>query len=172
MCKKLITWLARSFGILDEYEDKINQLENDIQVLENQNNNSYDEAESFGTITFNDVRNELIKHTFNVHISDAVFNVTSMVEGKRFAEETRVDIKQYIAEDHDCDNFSFALMGYWSLGLISFPFGIAWSSTHAFNFMIDDAGQLWVIEPQTNQWFKIEDVKNNPMYYPWRMALC
>ena len=95
-----------------------------------------------------------------------------MEKAKKFCEATKVSFRKYAGEINDCDNFSFALMGYWSDGLKSSPFGIAWSKTHAFNFMVDDKKRLWIVEPQTNKWFSIDEAKNQPIYWPWRFALC
>lgn len=83
-------------------------------------------------------------------------------------------IKQYPIA---CDNFSFALMGYWSDGLKSFPFGMAWSQNHAFNFMIDSDKNFWIVEPQTNQWMTLEEAKkaSSPdglSYFPIRIMIC
>ena len=77
----------------------------------------------------------------------------------------------YIAEAHDCDNFSFAAMGYFSQGLYSFAFGIMWSGVHAFNFMFDENKELWIFEPQSNTFMTVEDALKNPIYSPLRFAL-
>lgn len=74
-----------------------------------------------------------------------------------------------------CDNFSYQLMGYFSKWNYSFCFGIAWSDTHAFNMGIFTTNgkdrQIYVIEPQTDACYTLEQIKNNPMYYPMRLIL-
>jgi len=133
----------------------------------------YRQPESYGTITYDNVSRILNPLTTNWKISDKYFQKTKVEEAKKFCERSKVQTKSWIAENHDCDNFSFALNGYWSEGLKSFAFGIAWSTTHAFNFMIDDTEKLWIVEPQTNRWMTVEEAKEmkGGLYYPVRMML-
>lgn len=107
----------------------------------------------------------------DVYISDESLNLTNTESASKFSEETAVQYKKWVQEDHDCDNFSFALMGYWSESLKSFAFGIAWSAKHAFNIMVDNNRTIWIIEPQSNKWTKYEDIKANDLYYPIRLIL-
>ena len=119
------------------------------------------------------VKEILRKHckSQNIYLSDPTYLITSMHEAKRFTKESLIETKKYQLHTHDCENFSFALNGYWSDSLKSFCFGIAWSKTHAFNIMIDYKKQIWICEPQTNKWTKIESFKNNKMYYPLRLII-
>jgi len=107
----------------------------------------------------------------NIFLSDSVYGITSTEEAKKFTEETMVSARQWVAEKHDCDNFSFALMGYWSQGLENFCFGIAWSNVHAFNIMIDDKKQVFIVEPQSNKYIPIEEAKRKSLYYPIRLIV-
>lgn len=99
--------------------------------------------------------------TADIWLSDDYFDLTSMQLAQSFTQETKVQYEKWVNEAHDCDNFSFALSGYWSDSLKSFAFGFAWSEVHAFNIMIDKDKQIWVCEPQTNAWCKIEKVNEN-----------
>ena len=134
------------------------------------------EAKSFGKIS-SDAVSELFADYISsdkIFLSDQIFDVTSVDEGQKFMSETLVSNEKYSLEGHDCDNFSFAAMGYWSQGLESFAFGIAWSNSHAFNIMIDDKSQIWICEPQNNYWYKIDDLKKLKLeknYLPLRMVL-
>ena len=131
---------------------------------------------SYGKITFSETRAILktVCNNSNIFVTDAHTNLTSKDEAKKFSEQTKVDLKQYIAENHDCDDFSFALQGYWSQGLEDFAFGIAWSQTdnggwlHAFNigiFTTDGKDRaVYIIEPQTNRWYTLAQSKTMPMY--------
>jgi hypothetical protein len=96
--------------------------------------------------------------------------LTTKDEAMKFSEETANQYRNYVAESVDCDNFSFALMGYWSENLKSFAFGIALSQTHAFNIMIDNVGVIWIIEPQTNKWMKLSEVED-PKYQNIRLIV-
>jgi hypothetical protein len=108
--------------------------------------------------------------TSNIYISDATFDVSTIEDCKAYSATFKH--QPYLAEGHDCDNFSFAEMGYYSQGLWSLPFGIFWSSTHAFNFFIDDQKRLWIVEPQTNEYMTVATAKTKANYFPLRLALC
>jgi len=144
---------------MDTYADK---LEAQIKASE-----TTIEPAKLGTITLKEVWDLLVPIAVP-YISDEIFSTTSKEEASKFSEETAVQFRTWVAENHDCDNFSFALQGYWSKGLYSFPFGIAWSSSHAFNIFIDNLKQIWIVEPQTNKWLTLEEAKSNKLYYPIR----
>jgi len=107
-----------------------------------------------------------------IMLSDMYFSLTSKDEAQRFSAETEVDTAKFTVEDHDCDNFSMALMGYWNRGLVSYPFGFALSASHAFNIFIDDQKQVWIVEPQKNKFMAVEEAKQikdqttNQPYFP------
>jgi len=130
------------------------------------------EPKSYGKISISDTRQVLMQvcNSQNIFLSDNSFSLTTMDEAKKFSEETKIAYKKWTSEDHDCDNFSYALQGYWSQGLVSFAYGIAWSKNdsgswiHAFNIMIDNNKQVWIIEPQQNKYMTIEESKSNDMY--------
>jgi len=124
-----------------------------------------------GEIKIGEVNQLLKSHCKNIFLSDPFFKTTSMEEAKRYSEESLIQTRSYMADVYDCDNFSYALNGYWSDSLKSFCFGIAWSKIHAFNVMIDNKKQIWIIEPQSNKWMKIESVKKNEKYYPLKLVL-
>jgi len=125
-----------------------------------------------GQITISELAKILQPYAKEIYLSDNVFMLTSVNEAKKFTQKTMVSQANYSSEGHDCDNFSFALMGYWSEELSSFAFGIAWSGVHAFNWMVNDAKQLWVCEPQTNNWITISEAQKQDIYKDWRFSLC
>lgn len=108
-------------------------------------------------------------------ISDEEYETCSMEAAKKYLE-SYPHKQPYILEGHDCDNYSFAAQGYFSEGLWSFPFGIIWSRPHAFNFFVDDKKQVWIVEPQTNEFMTVAQAKakslNDGMYYPIEWAMC
>jgi hypothetical protein len=126
---------------------------------------------TLNTITIGEIYPMLKGISSEVYISDEWFNLTSQEEASKFSEETHVQYASWVQENHDCDNFSFALLGYWSEGLKSFAFGAAWSARHAFNIMVDSNKEVWIIEPQTNKWTKLEEIRENEMYYPIRLII-
>jgi hypothetical protein len=107
----------------------------------------------------------------NIYLSDENFDLTTVTEAQKFTEETKVAAAKYVSEGHDCDNFSFALMGYWSEGLKSFALGIAWSGDHAFNVFFDDQKNLWIVEPQTNEYLTLDQAKTRQHYWPIELVI-
>jgi hypothetical protein len=131
---------------------------------------------SYNTISIYDTLTLLQECTPDIYLSDMSFDLTTQEEASKFSEETAVQYRTWVNEKHDCDNFSFASMGYWSDGLKSFAFGIAWSKNHAFNIMVDKDKNVWIIEPQSNKWYTLDYIKENPkigelIYYPMRMIV-
>lgn len=160
---------AHLYSVNSEQSDKILKLGEEINRLNDEINilsqSTIKEATSYGKITLQEADAALQKLGISdIHLSDVQYDLTTVSEAKRFAQETKVQFREWKEETHDCDNFSYALMGYWSQGLMSFAFGIAWSSTHAFNIMFDQNKILWVCEPQTNVWTKYSEIRSNPRY--------
>ena len=107
--------------------------------------------------------------TNKFYIADIIYYLTSVSEMKRFLEYNKTDLRTYVPERWDCDEFSFSLMGYENYWAGDLAFGIAWSLTHAFNIFIDDQKKLWVIEPQTDQMWEYGTKKD--MAYEIRMVI-
>jgi len=171
MLKKIIKSLYKLYYSkeIQEQKDYITQLETSLKNLVEET--SIIEPKSYDTINISELYLTLDKICPNVYISDENLNLTIVEEARKFSNETKVQYRKWVNEDHDCDNFSFAAMGYWSQGLKSFAYGIAWSNSHAFNIFIDSNKQIWIVEPQTNKYTKLDDIKNNSMYYPLRVVL-
>lgn len=131
------------------------------------------EPKKLGTITINELKSLLLPYVpvGSLYLSDRIYGLTSVEEAKRFSAETKIFARTWVEELHDCDEFSSALNGYWNDGLSQFAFGIAWSSPHAFNILVDEKKQVWIVEPQTNKFTKIEDMKNNTTYSPLKLIL-
>jgi hypothetical protein len=167
----LLDWLGLTIVKTKDFDSLVAQLkkaQDDNFALKQKQNLA--EPKKLGLITLKEIHT-LLSPLCQTFISDENFNTTSKEEAMKFTEETKVQNDKWVAENHDCDNFSFALMGYWSQGLYSFPLGIAWSGLHAFNIMVDDDKQIWIIEPQTNKWMTLEEAKVNPMYFPLRVIM-
>jgi len=108
----------------------------------------------------------------NVFLSDVYFDLTTLKEYKRFIKKDLTDLRKYKAEEFDCDNFAKVMWYFSGKWQSTMAFGIAWSRTHAFNWFLDDKFQIYVLEPQTDRIFKIEETKSKKQYYPWRLAIC
>lgn len=94
----------------------------------------------------------------SIYISDEYYNAVNIDELKKFLAQDDEDKKEYIPVDHDCDDFSFQLMGRIHELNPSLAFGIVWIQSvdygHALNFAIDKNKQLWFVEPQNDNVFK------------------
>ena len=136
----------------------------------------YYEPLKLGTMKYDEVIRLLNTLTSKNYISDTEYSLTSREEAEKIVKQSQTESRKWTKENHDCDNFSFALQGYWSKGLYSFPFGIAWSNNHAFNIFIDNTKQIWIVEPQNSKFYTIEQAKeasvpNGISYFPIRFIL-
>ena len=155
----MINWIKKRYKnfILSEYTRYFNE-------------NDFREPHELGRISITD-----LKHIFkdicpqeHIQLSDWSFGLTSMQYAKRFSKDTKVQYQKYIKEKRDCDNFSIALYSYWNKLLEQFAFGFAITDTHQFNIMVDHKKRVWVIEPQTNEWWRLEEIKYMAKYFPIR----
>ena len=134
------------------------------------------EPKVFGTINWDEVTDIIephIKKSNKIYLSDTNYSLTSVDEIRKFLYNDRLNYQKY-TESHDCDNFSYQLMGYFSQWSYSFCFGIAWSGTHAFNIFIDKDKKLYVIEPQNDAIYTMNEIKkssNLKQYYPFELIL-
>jgi len=59
---------------------------------------------------------------------------------------------KYLEEKFDCDDFASATLGLFNQPTLGrFAFGYAVSKVHAYNFFVDRAGELWIVEPQNRR---------------------
>ena len=185
MIKEIKNWLLKKLGCkCDELKLEISTLDDKLLKEKLANDLLIKEIEEkklpitiplvLGTIAYKDVIKLLYPITSNIYLSDGSFSVTSVEEAKKFTKKSLIEARKFIAENNDCDNYSYALNGYWSQGLYSFVVGIAWSKNdkgwvHAFNigiFNVKGKNEVYIIEPQTNTYFKLEDIQNSKTYFP------
>lgn len=50
--------------------------------------------------------------------------------------------------------------------MMSFPLGIAWSKTHAFNVFVDHDLNVWVVEPQKATFTPAAEATEDAQYIP------
>lgn len=75
---------------------------------------------------------------------------------------TKIIKQDYVIQKYDCDDYAFALKGFFSQkGLSNSTFGIMISRTHAYNFFLDEEKQLWIMEPQSSKVFLAKDYLKN-----------
>ena len=95
-------------------------------------------------------------------LSDAKYKTTTKKEIERYLKYDLTDTWDYVPEYFDCDNSSYSLMGHLSnpdWGCLTF--GIVWTKVpggaHAVNCFIDNNGEVWIVEPQTDSISKLPD---------------
>jgi hypothetical protein len=153
---------------ISDLKSQIDNLNSTIDALVNSNKIKIPEVK--GTITISQVNTILTTNFPNadIHLSDSQYSMTTLDEASKFTMQSLISTKKYETEVHDCDNFSYALCGYWSDSLKSFPLGIAWTATHAFNvgIFLDSNGSnhLYIIEPQTNAFMEVKDAQKDSLY--------
>lgn len=95
---------------------------------------------------------------------DGKYKIPSLKNIKAFLTEDKTDLFTYIPEWLDCDDFSFRLMGNFSIpGWSDIAFGIATSKVHAYNCLIaEDKGEMkvYLVEPQTDKIIPIEKIRD------------
>lgn len=85
---------------------------------------------------------------------DRKYKIPTLESVKKFLEEDKTDLYKYVPEWLDCDDFSFRLMGQFSIpGWSDITFGIGTSIFHAYNIVVaDNEGlKVYLIEPQTDK---------------------
>lgn len=103
-----------------------------------------------GNYIFN-ILNAVKPAATHIYISDYQYWLCSQSDIKTFLNQDATNKEKYVAEEHDCDDFSYRLMGQLSIPAWSgVAFGIVWTDKHALNCFIDEAGKLWFIEPQSD----------------------
>ncbi len=98
--------------------------------------------------------NDLLRKQFpgvNVHLMDYNYRLAIKEEIEKFLAEDQTNLTQYQTDSYDCDDFSFRLMGQFSIpGWSDITFGIVWTDVHAMNCIIDENRKFWFIEPQSD----------------------
>ena len=169
MIKQICRWLLKEE--IEEYLNKISAQTAEITKLKLLLDDKFSEIKPTGEISNSELRELLTPYCNEIHLSDMTYGLCSVAEAKKYSEQTKISIKEWIAEKYDCDEFSFALAGYWNLDLYQYPLGIVWSSSHAFNIFIDDKKEIYIVEPQTNKFTPIKDLMKNKIYYPFRFII-
>ena len=109
--------------------------------------------------------NTILKAEFpdaSILMTDAKYKTTTKVEFIRFITYDISDKYNYVSDYYDCDDYSFSIYGNISnpeWGALTF--GVIWTNTptgaHAVNCFIDNDREVWIVEPQTDEVFKLPD---------------
>jgi len=101
----------------------------------------------------------LTPFTTNLWISDGVFRYMTKESLAQFLASDPINTRVYKTETHDCDDFSYELMGHVSEWNSDNTFGIIWGlntggQPHAWNFFVDENEKVWFVEPQSDSIFE------------------
>lgn len=104
-----------------------------------------------GNYIFN-ILNALTLSASHIYLSDSQYWLCSDADIESFLSQDNTNKMGYVAEERDCDDFSYRLMGQLSIPEWSgIAFGIVWTNLHALCCFISDTGKFYFIEPQTNK---------------------
>lgn len=87
-------------------------------------------------------------------LSDKNYLLCNKADIKAFLALDKTNKMGYLPEVMDCDDFSYRLMGQFSIpGWSDLAFGIIWSDKHAMNCFVTEDNIFYLIEPQ-NDWLQ------------------
>ncbi len=98
------------------------------------------------------ILNALVPSATHIYLSDSQYWLCSDADIEKFLSQDDTNKMGYVAEERDCDDFSYRLMGQLSIPEWSgIAFGIVWTEKHALNCFISETGKFWFVEPQTGK---------------------
>jgi hypothetical protein len=93
----------------------------------------------------------VVPQAAHVYLSDETYWLCSKEDIETFLKFDDTNKHTYVAEQHDCDDFSYRLMGQLSDDTWSgIAFGILWTDAHAMNIIVTDDLKVYFIEPQSD----------------------
>jgi len=91
----------------------------------------------------------------DIFLSDQNFLLCNDDDITSFLTQDVTNKYKYVTEAYDCDNFSYHLMGQFSIpGWARLAFGIIWTDKHALNCFVNEDKELYLVEPQTDEILK------------------
>lgn len=95
-----------------------------------------------------------------IYISDESYNAVNLNALKAWLSIDDEEQKPYVETDHDCDDFSFQLLGRLHEHDPSLAIGIVWIQAdkyaHALNFVVDRQLEFFFVEPQNDSVFNVK----------------
>jgi hypothetical protein len=76
----------------------------------------------------------------DIYLPDKQCKVYRKQDVMSYSGLTEIASLKYIPETHDCDDFAAKAYGLFA--------GLVWTNNHAMNFIIDETGTFYFIEPQ------------------------
>ncbi len=146
-----------------QLKSKILKLQVEISALKDKitrlNGSKYPSPDIKGNISYEEAKEKLedLAPVAQIWLSDGLYATTTVSSMQKFLEINNIDKKEYTHPRHDCDDFSYELMGAVSNWNSHLSFGIIWGRQHAFNFFIDYHHNFYAVEPQTDVVRHLED---------------
>jgi len=78
-----------------------------------------------------------------IYLPDNDIKIYNLKEVENSYELKEVSSLSFLAESHDCDDFSAKLYGKFA--------SLVWTNKHALNFILDENETFWWIEPQNKK---------------------
>lgn len=170
------------FTIRTQYEEDAIQtsmivLENSIKALQDKvnsinyqkSNNAMSYPVQQKIMTLPNLQSTMINNGIFGYIdyADNLYSVPKKDDVIAFLVQSGIPKEQYKNEVHDCDDFA---REFWTLAnndsdttaQYNYTIAYARSSNHAFNLLLDESNQIWIIEPQSGLAYTLEQVKTNP----------
>ncbi len=98
-----------------------------------------------------DILDQIKPKATHIYLSDSLYWLCSEKDIENFLSQDDTNKMGFVAEERDCDDFSYRLMGQLSTkNWAGIAFGIVWTNTHALNCLITDDGKFYFVEPQTD----------------------
>jgi len=87
-----------------------------------------------------------------IYLSDSkLYLMCNRADIETFLKQDDTNKMGYVAEQRDCDDFSYRLMGQFSIpDWSALAFGIVWTNLHALNIIVTEDDKVLFIEPQTD----------------------
>ena len=103
----------------------------------------------------------------NIHIADSDYSEPTRTEFEAWLLEDTIDTKAYHPEWYDCDDFARALrckifrigQRYKTTLTVAYCEGDSPGGYHAYNLLIDNKDQIYIIEPQNDRCVPVEKSK-------------
>lgn len=138
--------LKADYAILEEHA---NALEVELMGLKPPELSDSPRAEIDGTSLYALLR--AAAPNAEIHISDNKKYLCDIDDINAFLTHDLTNRIQYEVERFDCDDFAFRLLGQFKVpGWATLAIGLVWTDVHALNCTIDNNGDLWLIEPQSD----------------------
>ena len=134
---------------------QVNQLQKELEIY-----NTQPIPKLSGQVSYSELTAAFSGKTQKLLLSDMVYDLIDKASMIEFLAWDKTNDYKYTANYFDCDDFSYRLMGQASTpAWAGIAFGIAWSTTHAFNVFMASDKKIYIIEPQSDKIIPLEQAQ-------------